>query len=148
MTMLSKPSERIAAIDVGDVRIGIAIATMDNKIAMPLTTILVENPSKGASAVSEILIQKKISILVVGRPLQLDGLEGSAIQRTKKFLRMLAPLCPCLKFVRQDERLTTAQAEEALVELRVKKKMKKNVVDQIAASLILQCYLDRVRPLS
>ena len=127
-------SSPLIAIDIGTVRIGMAIADPDTNIAMPLTTIHIRHSDDPYREIADIIAQHGSTRIVVGWPLELDGSEGAAIKRTK---------APNIKIARQDERLSSVAAENALQAMQTTGSQKKNKVDAIAASLILQMFLDK-----
>ena len=133
----------LIAIDIGTVRIGMAIADPDTNIAMPLTTIHIRHSDDPYREIADIIAQHGSTRIVVGWPLELDGSEGAAIKRTKVFLQRLKAVAPNIKIARQDERLSSVAAENALQAMQTTGSQKKNKVDAIAASLILQMFLDK-----
>lgn len=133
----------LIAIDIGTVRIGMAIADPDTNIAMPLTTIHIRHSDDPYREIADIIAQHGSTRIVVGWPLELDGSEGAAIKRTKAFLQRLKAVAPNIKIARQDERLSSVAAENALQAMQTTGSQKKNKVDAIAASLILQMFLDK-----
>ena len=136
-------SSPLIAIDIGTVRIGMAIADPDTNIAMPLTTIHIRHSDDPYREIADIIAQHGSTRIVVGWPLELDGSEGAAIKRTKAFLQRLKAVAPNIKSARQDERLSSVAAENALQAMQTTGSQKKNKVDAIAASLILQMFLDK-----
>lgn len=136
-------SSPLIAIDIGTVRIGMAIADPDTNIAMPLTTIHIRHSDDPYREIADIIAQHGSTRIVVGWPLELDGSEGAAIKRTKVFLQRLKAVAPNIKIARQDERLSSVAAENALQAMQTTGSQKKNKVDAIAASLILQMFLDK-----
>lgn len=136
-------SSPLIAIDIGTVRIGMAIADTDTNIAMPLTTIHIRHSDDPYREIADIIAQHGSTRIVVGWPLELDGSEGAAIKRTKAFLQRLKAVAPNIKIARQDERLSSVAAENALQAMQTTGSQKKNKVDAIAASLILQMFLDK-----
>lgn len=136
-------SSPLIAIDIGTVRIGMAIADPDTNIAMPLTTIHIRHSDDPYREIADIIAQHGSTRIVVGWPLELDGSEGAAIKRTKAFLQRLKAVAPNIKIARQDERLSSVAAENALQAMQTTGSQKKNKVDAIAASLILQLFLDK-----
>ena len=135
-------SSPLIAIDIGTVRIGMAIADPDTNIAMPLTTIHIRHSDVPYREIADSIAQHGSTRIVVGWPLELDGSEGAAIKRTKAFLQRLKAVAPNIKIARQDERLSSVAAENALQAMQTTGSQKKNKVDAIAASLILQMFLD------
>ena len=136
-------SSPLIAIDIGTVRIGMAIADPDTNIAMPLTTIHIRHSDDPYREIADIIAQHGSTRIVVGWPLELDGSEGAAIKRTKAFLQRLKAVAPNIKIARQDERRSSVAAENALQAMQTTGSQKKNKVDAIAASLILQMFLDK-----
>lgn len=136
-------SSPLIAIDIGTVRIGMAIADPDTNIAMPLTTIHIRHSDDPYREIADIIAQHGSTRIVVGWPLELDGSEGAAIKRTKAFLQRLKAVAPNIKIAQQDERLSSVAAENALQAMQTTGSQKKNKVDAIAASLILQMFLDK-----
>ena len=136
-------SSPLIAIDIGTVRIGMAIADPDTNIAMPLTTIHIRHSDDPYREIADIIAQHGSTRIVVGWPLELDGSEGAAIKLTKAFLQRLKAVAPNIKIARQDERLSSVAAENALQAMQTTGSQKKNKVDAIAASLILQMFLDK-----
>lgn len=136
-------SSPLIALDIGTVRIGMAIAEPETNIAMPLTTIHIRHSDDPYREIADIIAQHGSTRVVVGWPLELDGSEGAAIKRTKAFLQRLKAVAPNIKIARQDERLSSVAAENALQAMQTTGSQKKNKVDAIAASLILQMYLDK-----
>ena len=136
-------SSPLIAIDIGTVRIGMAIADPDTNIAMPLTTSHIRHSDDPYREIADIIAQHGSTRIVVGWPLELDGSEGAAIKRTKAFLQRLKAVAPNIKIARQDERLSSVAAENALQAMQTTESQKKNKVDAIAASLILQMFLDK-----
>ena len=110
---------------------------------MPLTTIHIRHSDDPYREIADIIAQHGSTRIVVGWPLELDGSEGAAIKRTKAFLQRLKAVAPNIKIARQDERLSSVAAENALQAMQTTGSQKKNKVDAIAASLILQMFLDK-----
>lgn len=133
---------RIASLDIGTVRIGVAISNPERTVALGHGTIHLKTCPNPYAEISRILAENEITRVVVGWPLELDGTEGPATRRTKQFLVKLKKECPNIRIIPQDERLTSSAAENALQEMETKSSNKKNLVDTMAACLILQTYLD------
>ena len=133
---------KFLGLDIGTVRIGVAISDPVTNIALPLTTIHTAQSQNPYSDIQNILTTNQIHTIIVGWPLELDGSEGPAIRRTKQFLLNLKKYCPNVKLIPQDERLSSSAAENALQTLETKGSNKKNLVDAMAAAIILQAYLD------
>jgi putative Holliday junction resolvase len=130
----------ILALDFGRVRIGAAISDELQLLAHPLETI---SANGGAtSRIAEIVRAKNVDHVVVGMPKQMDGQIGRAATEALGFVEKLRAilLCPVITW---DERLTTAAAQRALHEAGKKTRQTRGYVDQVAAQMILQSYLDR-----
>lgn len=136
-------TKRLAALDIGTVRVGIAISSPETGLAIPHSTLYLKSTPDPFSQIASTLENLGISCVVVGWPLELDGSQGPAIRRTKQFILKLKAVAPHLRFAPQDERLTSAAAENTLQAMHTQGSRKKNVVDAMAAALILQTYLDR-----
>jgi putative Holliday junction resolvase len=135
--------KRIAALDIGTVRVGIAMTNDDGTLAMPHSTVHIKQCSNPFAEIARILAEHQVSKVVIGWPLELDGSEGPAIRRTKQFLVQLKPHCAEMKWVKQDERLSSIAAEDALQAMETTGSQRKNHVDAMAACLILQRYLEK-----
>jgi putative holliday junction resolvase len=130
----------ILAVDFGRARVGVAISDELQLLAHPLETISAnEHP---AARLGEIVREKKIDHVVVGIPRRMTGEVGSAATEVLKFVDKLRAILPCA-VVTWDERLTTVAAHRALREAGKKTRATRGYVDQVAAQMILQGYLDR-----
>ncbi len=130
----------ILAVDFGHARVGVAISDELQLLAHPLETISAnEHP---AARLAEIVREKKIDHVVVGIPRRMTGEVGSAATEVLKFVDKLRAILPCT-VVTWDERLTTVAAHRALREAGKKTRATRGYVDQVAAQMILQGYLDR-----
>jgi putative Holliday junction resolvase len=133
---------RIVGIDPGEARIGIAISDEDASIAFPRETVLARGGSaQAATRVREALVDDEISLAVVGLPLRLDGTEGEAARRARVFGDAVGAALG-VEVVYWDERLTTVAAERSLREMGRRGTKQREVVDQSAATILLQGYLD------
>jgi len=136
---------RIVGIDPGEARIGIAISDEGASIAFPRETVLARGGSaEAARRVREALADDEVSLAVVGLPLRLDGSEGEAARRAKAFGAVLGSVLR-VEVVYWDERLTTVAAERSLREMGRRGAKQREVVDQSAATILLQGYLDANR---
>ena len=132
----------ILAIDFGRARIGAAISDELRLLAHPLETI----PATAAlSRIAEIVREKKVDHVVAGLPKRLDGQIGAAANEVLQFVEKLRTILPC-PVVTWDERLTTAEAHRALRDAGKKTRQTRSYVDQVAAQMILQSYLDSRAP--
>jgi putative Holliday junction resolvase len=130
------------ALDLGDVRIGVAVSDPMGIIAQPHSVIPCISPKKDAEAVAKLAELLDIRRLVVGLPLDKEGKQGPQALKVLAFIDVLRPLMKS-DIVTQDERFTTAEAQRMLIHADVSRKNRKKVVDKIAAQFILQTYLER-----
>jgi putative Holliday junction resolvase len=130
----------ILALDFGRARIGVAISDELQLLAHPLETITAnERPE---SRVAKIVHDKKVDHVVAGIPKRMDGQIGSAATEVLQFVEKLRAILPC-PVVTWDERLTTVAAHRVLRDAGKKTRHTRGYVDQVAAQMILQSYLDR-----
>ena len=130
---------RILALDLGRARIGVAISDELHLLAHPLETIPANQ--KPATRVAEIVRDKVVDHVVAGIPKRMDGQIGSAATEVLQFVEKLRAILPC-PVVTWDERLTTVAAHRALRDAGKKTRHTRGYVDQVAAQMILQSYLD------
>lgn len=136
----------IAAIDLGDKTIGMAVSDLGHRLANPRTVIRRRKFSQDAAALIAMLEADRVGALVVGLPVNMDGSEGPRVQSTRAFVRNLAPLTQ-VPIVFWDERLSTVAAERALIEMDVSRGKRRDRIDSAAAAFILQGALDRLAAL-
>ncbi len=134
---------RIVGIDPGAARVGIAISDQDASIAFPRETVSARGGvAEAAQRVCEALAEEDdVTLVVVGLPLRLDGTEGEAARRAKLLGDAIADAIG-VEVVYWDERLTTVAAERSLREMGTRGARRRTVVDQSAAAILLQGYLD------
>jgi len=137
---------RLLGLDVGTKTVGLALSDVTRMIASGLTTLARGKFAADARRLLEIVQEHGVGGLVIGLPVNLDGSEGPRAQATRAFTRNLAKLTP-LPVLLWDERLTTAAAERSLLEADVSRR-RAEVIDKVAATLILQSALDRLRLLA
>ena len=133
---------RCLGIDFGSSRIGIAISDDLGMLAHPLETIL--NNSAFLPRLQKIVSEKGVSGIVVGIPRNMDGSYGPAAEKAKLFLSQLKSEFPDLRLIAWDERLTTVEAQRLLHAAGRDVKKSRSVIDQVAAQVLLQSYLDSV----
>ena len=132
--------ERIMGLDYGSKTIGVAISDALGLTAQPLETIERSGENKlrrSLARIAEIVREKDIKKIVVGLPINMDGRSGERAALTLEFVEKLK-LRVDIPIVMQDERLTTVEADEILDESGVKKKDRKQFIDQIEAGIILK----------
>lgn len=142
---MSNAKPRIIGLDIGDRRIGVAISDPLQITAAGLETIERINTRTDVQAVKDIALRHGAVQIVVGLPQNMDGSMGEQAEKVKSFSRKLARETG-LPIVYEDERLTTISAIRTLTVQGVKTGHNKALVDQQAAAIILQKYLDRKTP--
>lgn len=134
--------KKYIALDIGDVRIGVARSDIMGLIATPLEVI---NRKKVQSVkrIKEILNENNTKSLVVGMPKSLDGTEKRQAEKVREYLEKLKRNIKGLEIFEIDERLTTVSADRILTDIGKKGALeKRKVVDKVAAAIILQTFLD------
>jgi putative Holliday junction resolvase len=140
---LLRPGERLAGLDLGTKTIGIALSDAFRSIASPLTTLTRKRFQDDAAALKALCDQHRIAALILGLPLNMDGSEGPRVQATRAFARNLLALHdPVIVF--WDERMSTQAVTRGMIEGDLSRKRRSEIVDQVAASWILQGVLDRL----
>ena len=134
---------RAIGLDVGSKTIGVAITDEAAIAAHPLRVIEREGTVADVSTIQTLVVENGISDVVVGMPYELSGKVGHRARRVQEFITALtSALGPDLKFHEQDERFTTAEAQRVLIDADMSRAKRKDVIDQQAAALILQAWLD------
>ena len=131
---------KIMAIDYGDARTGIAVSDSLGMLTGFTTVIHAYTPEKVAAAIKELIGQHQVTELVMGFPKNMDGSEGPRAALYQEFANLLEQTTG-MKPVLWDERRTTVDAHRILSQNNVRGKKRKNTVDAMAASLILEGYL-------
>ena len=133
---------RVLALDVGEVRIGIAVSDPDRTVALPAGTLIVRGAPQDLKAVAALVREQEAVEVVVGHPVSLAGNRGAAAHRAEEFAAGLRAVLDVPVHL-QDERLSTVEAERALRSAGASSRQARGAVDQAAASLILRAYLER-----
>ena len=132
---------RALGIDHGDARIGLAVSDELGMLAHPLETIHLREITDPVAHIAAIVARDRIGMIVLGLPRNMDGSYGPAAEKVRAFAEKLRAACPCnLKL--WDERLTTVAAQRSLHEAGRNAKNSREVIDQVAAQIILQGWLD------
>ena len=140
------PNTAWMGLDLGEKTIGVAVSDTSRMIASPLELIRKSKFTLEAERLFKLMDHRKVSALVIGLPLNMDGSEGPRAQSCRAFARNLERLRP-INIAFQDERLSTSAVERFLIEeLDLNRKRRAQVVDRTAAAWILQGALDRLRP--
>ncbi len=130
------------ALDFGEVRIGIAFSDLLQTIASPFQTYKRKSPEEDLKYFLNLVKEKEVSKIVLGFPVNMDGSVGERALKTKEFGEELSKATG-LSVEYVDERLTSVEAEEILISSGVRREKRKQVIDKIAAALILESYLNR-----
>lgn len=131
---------RALGIDLGDARIGVAVSDELGMLAHPLETITVKS-GRVLERIVHLATEKQAHTIVVGVPRNMNGTFGPAAEKAKAFIADLQKRVKC-PVVAWDERLTTVSAQRSLQEAGRKAKDHRPVIDQVAAQIILQGWLD------
>lgn len=134
---------RLLGFDVGEKTLGLALSDTRWKIASPLITLPRIQLSKDILTLQKLVIEHNIAAFVCGLPYNMNGTYGPRIQATQDYMKALLVHCT-LPLVYWDERLTTVMAERALLQADISRKRRKQVIDKMAAAIILQGFLDRL----
>ncbi|MFB7882259.1 Holliday junction resolvase RuvX [Brevundimonas diminuta] len=139
------PNTPWLGLDLGENTIGVSVSDTGRIIASPLELIRKTKFSQDAEQLFRIMDGRKVSALIIGLPLNMDGTEGPRAQSCRAFARNLERFRP-VNVAFQDERLSTTAVERFLIdELDLTRKRRADVVDRTAAAWILQGALDRLR---
>lgn len=137
-------SMKVLALDIGTVRIGVAVSDDRGIVATPVETVEARPIHKAVARIDELAQEYGVEAFVVGLPVDLNGAEGRAVKKTRKFVEKVVAKTP-LPVHEWDERMSSLAAERSLLEADVSRKKRKAVIDQVAATLILQSWLDSRR---
>lgn len=131
------------ALDYGEVRIGIAMSDLLQTIASPFQTYKRKGEEQDINFFKNLIKENEVVKIIIGMPLNMDGSEGDRAFKTKEFGQKLKDACG-LEIEYVDERLTSVEAEEMLIQSGMRREKRKEVIDKIAAALILESYLNRI----
>jgi putative pre-16S rRNA nuclease len=132
---------RILALDHGSKRIGVAVSDETQTIAQPLEYIPAEPFADFLARLKHLLMEREISLVLLGLPRNMDGSYGPAAQKIEAFAAALR-FAITVPIQLWDERLTSAMANRILIQGRVRRDKRKEKVDKMAAAILLQSYLD------
>ncbi|MFQ9980748.1 MAG: Holliday junction resolvase RuvX [Finegoldia magna] len=136
--------ERYIGLDVGDRTIGVAISDPFLLTAQSLMTIKRKSKIEDIETINDIIKEKEVSKIIVGLPKNMNNTIGPQAKKVKTFVKELRKHTDLdIEYV--DERLTTVSATRVLIEQNVSRKKRKDVIDSVAATYILQTYLDMGR---
>ena len=134
----------IMSVDLGKARTGLALCDKTEFLASPYKVIFEKSPNRLPERVAEAAKEANAELVVVGLPKNMDGSEGESAKNARAFAESLSELTG-LPVEMQDERGTTITAHSFLNDTNTRGKKRKNVVDEVAATIILQDFLDKRR---
>ena len=129
----------LLGVDYGDARTG--LATNAGTFAFGAGCVRADGMKKTAQAVADAAVSKKAELIVVGNPINMNGTEGPRSEKCRAFAGLLEEMSQ-IPVGLYDERLTTVNAHNILSELNVRGKKRKDTVDELSATIILQAYID------
>lgn len=133
---------RIMGLDIGDKTIGVALSDPMFLIANPLETIKRKKTSLDIEKLLKIIEDNQVNLVVVGLPKNMNNSIGPQSMKVMSFVDLLRKQTD-KEIVYEDERMTTLQSERVLINMDVRRENRKKYIDKIAATFILQTYLDR-----
>ena len=132
---------RVMALDYGEVRIGIAMSDVTRFLASGYENYTRVSLEKDCQHIADIVKANNVKVIVMGLPLNMDGSKGARVEKTYEFAECLKQYTDA-KIDFLDERLTSVSAEKILISADVSRKKRKDVMDKLSATIILQDYLD------
>ena len=132
---------RYLGIDNGEKRVGLALSDPLKIIATPFRTLLVHNTNQVIWELDKIIDEQDVELIVVGNPLGMKGQQTAQTKRVIEFTDKLRDM-KC-KVMLEDERLSSVSAKRVMIEQEIKTGYNKELIDQIAAAIILQQFLDK-----
>jgi putative holliday junction resolvase len=135
------PPGPVLGLDLGDVRIGVALSDPDRRLAVPIGTVHVGRPPGELRAIAELVAEHGATQVVLGLPRSLDGSDGPAAGRARAFADALRAALS-VPVLLHDERLSTVEADRSLAEAGVPSRDRRAVIDAAAAQVILTSWLD------
>jgi putative holliday junction resolvase len=136
---------RVLGLDLGDVRIGVAISDPERRLAVPLGTVQVGRPPGEMRAIADLVREQDVTLVVIGEPISLDGVRRVRATHAANFADALRAMLT-VPVTLHDERFSTVEAERSLRDAGVTGARRRSVVDAAAAQVILQSWLDAERP--
>ena len=141
---MDKQYYKVMGLDFGDVRIGVALSDISRFLATGYETYTRKTTEKDLNHLAEIITQNNVKKVVFGLPLNMDGSRGMRVEKTEQFAQKLKEKCN-VEIDYYDERLSSVTAEEILIEAGMRREKRKEVIDKLAATIILQNYLDGLK---
>ncbi|MDD5424302.1 MAG: Holliday junction resolvase RuvX [Candidatus Omnitrophica bacterium] len=135
---------RVLGLDFGEKRIGVAVSDPLGIIAQGVTVIERKNIEEDLKAINAIISEYGAESIVVGMPINMDGTKGKSADKVAEFVELLKASAG-IPVATYDERLSTKESEKFLISSDVSRRKRKNVIDKVAAQLILESYLERLK---
>ena len=135
---------KFIAFDIGDKRIGVAVSDPFGTMALPLETYYRKNFEKDVKYLADLAKSRYADVIVCGLPLNFDGSESEQTLKTKSFVEKLKTVTDS-KIMFEDERFSTLEARRVLLQGDVSRADRKTVIDKIAASYILETFMQKVK---
>ena len=142
---LKETKGRVLGIDFGEARTGLAISDASRMLASGVGNIKGGGLERSVEAIAEVVQTEKISGIVLGLPINMNGTEGPRAARIRQFASMLEEKMPDVPVALMDERMTTMAASRFLNETNTRGQRRKGVIDTLSAEIILQNALDKLR---
>ncbi|WP_116452925.1 Holliday junction resolvase RuvX [Blastococcus litoris] len=137
---------RVLGVDVGTVRVGLALSDPTGTLASPLETLRRAKDRSDLDRLAALVVEHEVTEVVVGEPVHLSGASGASAQDAADYAQELADRIPDVPVILIDERLSTVTAASHLREGGIDSRKQRAVIDQAAAVVILQQFLDSRRP--
>ena len=145
--VIAPAATRALGVDLGARRIGLALSDPSRTVATPHEVLRRSgDPAADRRAIVDTARRQNATVIVVGLPLSLSGRTGPAAQATLEEVEALRAVAGDIEVTVHDERLTTVTAERALTEARMGREARRQVVDKVAAAVMLQSWLERAHP--
>ncbi|HEV7189200.1 MAG TPA: Holliday junction resolvase RuvX [Blastococcus sp.] len=139
---------RVLGVDVGTVRVGVALSDATGTLASPLETLKRSKSHADLDRLAALVVEHEVTEVVVGEPVHLSGASGASAEDAGNYAQELADRIPDVPVILIDERLSTVTAASHLREGGIDSRKQRAVIDQAAAVVILQQFLDSRRPRS
>ncbi|MBR2010674.1 MAG: Holliday junction resolvase RuvX [Clostridia bacterium] len=142
---LKETKGRVLGIDFGEARTGLAISDASRMLASGVGNIKGGGLERSVEAIAEVVQAERISAIVLGLPVNMNGTEGPRAARIRQLAAMLEERLPDVPLALMDERMTTMAASRFLNETNTRGQRRKGVIDTLSAEIILQNALDKLR---
>lgn len=136
---------RVLGIDFGEARTGLAISDASRLLATGVGNIKGGGLEKSVEAIAEVVAAERITAIVLGLPVNMNGTEGPRAARIRQFAALLEEKMPTVPVALMDERMTTMAASRFLNETNTRGQKRKGVIDTLSAEIILQNALDKLK---